>query len=422
MAARWWVDGLTMENYARALMGEIAPLMSVEDGKVSILMGQYEFLSDSLFGLLEHGYAIDHTTLFHAFEDALRECFKVDQKLSAPKKLAAEFDKKCGKLLSKQSEFILITSINLKVGVFQARSIRGCALKFYRNLPRKYVKGRNTLLAIKNSINVNVENDGYLFVEVKTRNINDRTAFEFATEALAIYRAIYQLFFSNPIQMFAGPEMSHKYPSDLALKLGNIHTMHLESGESAADAHWFEDHPNFSEPINVSDIAGLDKNVAKMLRKLTNWSQEYRGFCERILLAFADAMDTRDPEAHFVKLWLCLELLTGADDAKTIIKRVSFFYAQQDIAAAQLRALRAARNSHVHAGATPGRMDLKNFRLGVFVEHLFVFALANHFKFSRISQWHDFMSTTTDGKSIAEQIARLKMVRKFASPAEINVS
>ncbi|MFS2140386.1 hypothetical protein [Duganella sp. Dugasp56] len=108
--------------------------------------------------------------------------------------------------------------------------------------------------------------------------------------------------------------------------------------------------------------------------------------------------------------------MTGADDAKRIIKRVSFFYADQEVAQAQLLSLRRDRNSHVHAGAKPERLGTKNFQLSVFVEHLLVFIISNHFKFENSAKWHKFMSTTSDAQSIDEQIARLKRWSRSSRP------
>jgi hypothetical protein len=416
MASHWQVDGQAMENSALALMADMVQYMSVSDSGVGILMGEYEFLQDALFGLIRHNYVIDDDTLFRMLEESLRAHFIAD-KLPDAKKLLAEFDRRCGKLLSKQAEYVLITTAGMRGRLPKSRVINGCSIKFHAKLPKKYLSARDKLLKIKNPINVNVENEGYAFVEARVKSPTGTTAFMVAAEALAVFRALWQLHFGKNVQLFAPSGSAAKYPSDIAIKLGNVHTMHLPDGSAAGEMHWFEEAPNYSKPINIKEPEVIEQRVGKMLRKLEWSSQEYRAFCTRILLAFAEAICTNDLEARFVKLWLCLELLTGADDAKRIIKRVSFFYADQDVAKAQLLALRGARNSHVHAGAKPGRLGMKNFQLSMFVEHLLIFIISNHFKFTNSAQWHEFMSTTTDAKSIDEQIARLKMVKKFAAPS-----
>lgn len=418
MVTRWQVDGQSMENSALALITEMVQYMSVSDGGVSIRMGEYEFLSDALFGLVSHNYVIDDDTLFRELEESLRARFKEDR-LSDAKKLLAEFDRRCGKLLSKRSEYVLITTAGMRGILPKPRVINGCSIRFHAKLPKKYRSARDKLLKIKNPVNINAENEEYAFVEARVQSPTGTTAFMVAAEALAVYRAVWQLHFAKSVQIFARSGSSEKYSSDIAIKLGNIHTMHLPDGSAVGEMHWFEEVPNYSKPINVKEPEIMEQRVGKMLRKLERASQEYRAFCVKTLLAFAEAICTHDLEARFVKLWLCLELLTGADDAKRIIRRVSFFYADQEVAKAQLLALRGARNSHVHAGAKPGRLGIKNFQLSVFVEHLLVFIISNHFKFENSAQWHEFMSTTTDAKSIDEQIARLKMVKKFAAPSNV---
>jgi len=417
MATQWKVDGKPMENYAKALMAEMAQYMSVDDESVGIRMGQYEFFADALFGLVQHKYTVDDETLFGNLEAALRERFKAD-KLSDANLLLKEFDQRCGKLFASRASFVLVTSISLRDGVPKPRIVNGCHIKFHAKVPRKYKSVRASVLAGANPLNVHEENEGYLFVEVRVDAINAPTAFMVASEALAVYRALCQLQLSKSIRMFAGPGLTTDYPSEIALKLGNIHSMHLPDG-SDAKKHWCEEVRNLSKPAKFNQLELLDEKVGKMLSKLDRAPQKYRAFCIRILLAFSEALGTQDSEARFVKLWLCLELLTGADDADNIIRRVAFFYVDQDIATAQLRALRGARNSHVHAGARPGRLSLKNFQLSTFVEHLLLFVISNHFKFDNPLQWHEFMSTTTDAKSIDQQIARLKMVKKFATPSSV---
>jgi hypothetical protein len=195
--------------------------------------------------------------------------------------------------------------------------------------------------------------------------------------------------------------------------------MHQLSGEPAREAHWYEDFPNSSSPTTIDKFSDADERIGRMLQKIQRAPLEYQEFCTKFIAAYTNALDTRDEEAKLVKFWLCLELLTGADDAKSIIKRIAFFYSNQKLVTAQLRALRAARNSHVHAGAKPARLGLKNFMLVEFIENLIVFVISNHFKFETRQQWWDFMSTTTDIKSIDQQIARLKMVKKFALPSKL---
>ncbi|PIL39200.1 hypothetical protein CR103_14025 [Massilia psychrophila] len=398
-------------------MAEMALSMSLTNGRVSIAVGDYEFYADALFGLLDHSYTIDEETLYREFESAVRDLFRESDSFSDPKKLLLKFDKRCGALLAKKSTFVVITSVNLKDAVPRGRTVNQCAIRFHKTLPRKFRSARAALLKVENSVGINVENDGYLFVEVTVTAVNDYTAFEMAMEALAVYRGLIQLHVSKTINQFAGPTLAHRYPAEPQLKLGNIHTVHTAEGGPIQNAHWFEETINKDPAIEGENFAAADDGVRRFLRKMTNSSPEFSQFCTKFIAAYTTALDTRDADAKLVRFWLCLELLTGADDAKNIIKRIAFFYSNQEVVVAQLKALRSARNSHVHAGAKPPRVALKNFVLVGFIENLIVFVVSNHFKFDNRQQWWDFMSTTTDIKSIDEQIARLRMVKKFARPA-----
>lgn len=415
MGSKWEADGQDAENLALAVMREMATDMSLSNGQVGVKLGEYEFAADALYGLIKHDFDMADETLFKEFDKSLKHCFKQDQGLTSAKKLLSEFDRRCGALLRGSKEHVLVTTLSLAKAAPRRRKVQGCEISFHAKLPAKYRAERARVIQFKNKHNVNVENEGYVFAVVKVNAPDNHTAFERGMDALSIYRGLCQLHTRKTIRMFPRDGDS-RYPSDSALKLGNLHTMHGVDGKVSIEAHWFEDFPRHEPPTTFDGLPLLEQEVGKLLAKLARAPAPYRAFCEKLLLNYVAAIDCQDPEARFVKLWLCLELITDADDAKQIIKRVVFFYAQQDFARGLLRSLRAARNSQVHGGAKPPRIGLKNFKMCEFIEHLLLVILGNHFKFSKPSQWQDFMSTTTDTASIEQQIERLKMVKKFVTP------
>ena len=114
-----------------------------------------------------------------------------------------------------------------------------------------------------------------------------------------------------------------------------------------------------------------------------------------------------------MKLWLTLELITDADDAKTIIKRVSFFYKDRAVEKAILQSLRGARNDNVHAGEELPNVELKNFQLCKYIELLLRFFLENPFKYEKLHELRTFISSKTEVSAIDDEIKRLKLVKKF---------
>lgn len=419
MGSKWEADGLSAENLALAVMNEMAKDMSVDGDRVGVMLGDYEFAADALYGLIKHDFDMADETLFKEFDKALKHCFKQDLALTNAKKLLSEFDTRCGALLRNKKTYVMVTTLSLANAVLHRRTIKGCKISFHAKLPAKYRAERARVIQIKNKHDINVENEGYVFAVVKVSAPDNHTAFEDGMDALSIFRGLCQLHTRKAIRMFP-LDGNARYPSDPTLKLGNLHTMHGVDGKASMEAHWFEDFPRHERPTTFNGLPLLEQEVGKLLAKLARAPAPYRAFCEKLLLNYVAAIDCRDPEARFVKLWLCLELITNVDDAKQIIKRVVFFYAQQDFARGLLRSLRAARNSQVHGGAKPPRIDLKNFKMCEFIEHLLLVILGNHFKFSTSSQWQDFMSTTTDMASIDKQIEQLKMVRRFVTP-EIDI-
>lgn len=416
MASVWEADRLSMDNAAGHLLREIWDELTFSNGHISRKMGAYEFLLDALFGLLKHGFSIDNETLFLAFEESLRECFKQNQKLADAKKLIHAFDKRCAAILQKETEYVLITSISLKTSPLpRNRTINGCVVRFSTQVPRKYRKARHELIQHPNKIAVNSESDGYVFVEVRLRAPNDLTAFMRAMQVLDIYRGLWQLHLKKTIN-FLADDQAQRYSSNCTLRLGNLHTLHLGSGGAAKDAHWHEDQAYHGPAITLRGLPEADRRVGKLITKLNQTDGSYFSFCAKALNNYVSAIEKSDKEARFSSLWLCLELITGADDAATMIKRVAFFYAQQDVVKATLRSLRRARNSHVHAGVMPANIEIKNFKMCEFVEQLLAYLLHNAFKFSKPNEWQDFMSTTTSLESIDQQIAKLRLVKKFICP------
>ncbi|MBV6323736.1 hypothetical protein [Duganella violaceipulchra] len=251
-------------------------------------------------------------------------------------------------------------------------------------------------------------------VVIRVRAINDLTAFTEAMDSLSIYRGLWQLHIQKKIALFSMIS-DETHSSGAVVKVGNIHTVHLPDGSMTRSAHWHEDASNHEKPIEIKGFDVIEKKVGALIAKLNKATNQYHNFCGKALLSYVAAIDKVDQEARFVALWLCLELITGADDAKEIIRRTAFFFAEGDVAKAQLRSLRAARNSHVHAGVKPGGIDVKNFQMCVFVEALLGFIIINHFKFSKASEWRDFMSTATDLGTIDQQMARLRLVKRLVT-------
>lgn len=416
MASIWEADRLPMENAAAHLLGEIKDELSLSDGRISYKIGDYDFLVDALFGLLKHGFSIDNDTLFQVFKQSLHECFIQDQTLADAKKLIHAFDKRCSAILLKETEYVLITSISLKPSPLpRSRTINGCVIRFSAQIPRKYRKTRQELIKHPNKIGVNAENDGYVYVEIRLSAPNDLTAFMRAMQVLDIYRALWQIHITKTIS-FLVDDQAQRYSSDCIMRLGNLHTLHLRNGVAAKDAHWYEDRAYHGPAVTLRGLPDADLRVGKLITKLNQTDVSYFNFCAKALNTYVSAIEKIDKEARFSSLWLCLELITGADDAVTIIKRVAFFYGQHDIVKATLRSLRRARNSHVHAGVKPANIESKNFKMCEFVEQLLVYLLHNAFKFSKPNEWQDFMSITTNADSIDQQIATLRMVKKFIRP------
>lgn len=415
MAIAWKVEKTEVSSLAKCLMEDIEDDLSLgESGKVSTRMGNYQFLADSLFGLIEHKFPLESSVLYKIFEESIRECFAQSESLSDEKILLKIFGLKCEKLLRSKKDFVLLTSVNISLKENpKPRNIDGCQISFYKKIPIKYRESRlNLITTVKNKLDIYSENEGYQFVVIKICAADAMTAYSNAMNAFDIYRGLCQVNIQKNLGFLAS-SARQMYNSDCRLKMGNIHTLHLPDGSQAMKAYWIEDVANFSEPRNMNDFPEIDRRVGKVLSKFNKFDKEYRDVCVKALTGYVSAISKEDQESRFLSLWLCLELLTGADSADNIIKRICFFYEDREFHVATLLALRRARNSHVHAGISPLNIEIKNFRLVTFVERMLVRFLSNNFRFSTPRQFFDFVSLNTDVEVINDQISKLKLVKKF---------
>lgn len=396
------------------LISEIKTHLSLSsDGNVSEKIG-VEFLVDALFGKMRHRFILDHDVLFHEFRKAINSAYKTDQQLAIPDKILREFEKNCNHHLKNKNRYTLITSINLNSAHLpRRRYVNGCVLNFSKHVPRKYASSRQKLLEKHTIPNHSLSDEkDFTYISVTLEAPNYPTAFMKAMKAIDMVRSIWQLQIEKNMN-FLALNKQQQFPSDSVVKLGLAHTLHLPNGKSAWDGLWYEQKHSNDVAIQITNFDNADLRQGKYLNLLNNKDIKYKDFLHTIFVSYINALDQSDHDFRFMKLWLTLELITGAGDAETQIKMVSFFYKDRAVVKAILQSLRDARNVNVHKGVKHPNVELKNFQMCQYIELLLRFFLTNPFKYEKLHELRAFISSNTEVSAIDDEIRRLKLVKKF---------
>lgn len=378
------------------------------DGTVSYKI-QTTFYLDTIFGLIKHSHKLDEQTLYSTLKETIEKCYKKN-KIAQTNDLLLEFDKSCNLKTKKQDTYRVITQINIKnIYTIPQININDCRISFHNSLPKKYYSARHHELSRHQERNLkNQEN--YTFVCITTSAANKDHAVNNAIDALNCVRAIFQIGFKKNHQLLAHSK-EHEYPTKSVVQCGQIHSLHHFNGKIVGDGCWvnlsFEDSPALTLKTQKKTLEDLRKNITRLKKS------PYLPHTFSALTNYIDATDRIDPELRFMKLWSTLERLTMTHDSATLIKRASFFYQDRILHQAILESLRGSRNTHIHGGSPPINIELKNYQLCAFIDHLLHFFIINPFKYSTVEEIKNLISLPTQATSLKTQIAMLKTVQKF---------
>ncbi|MNM85936.1 hypothetical protein D3C81_980770 [compost metagenome] len=378
------------------------------DGNISYKI-QTPFYLDTIFGLIKHNHKLDEETIYSTLKESVEKCYKKN-KIAQTNDLLLEFDKSCNLKTKKQDTYRIITQINIK-NIYQVPqvNINDCRISFHNTLPKKYYSARSYELSIRQERNfTNQEN--YTFACITTSAVNKEHAVNNAIDALNCVRAIFQIGFRKNRQLLAYSK-EQEYPTKSVVQCGQVHSLHHINGKIVVDGCWvnlsFEDGPALTLKSPKKTFEDLRKNITR-LKKC-----RYLPHVFSALTNYIDATDRSDPELRFMKLWSTLERLTMTHDSATLIKRASFFYQDRVLHQAILESLRGSRNTHIHGGSPPIHIELKNYQLCGFIEHLLHFFIINPFKYSTVEEIKSLISLPTQATNLKTQIDMLKTVQKF---------
>ena len=145
------------------------------------------------------------------------------------------------------------------------------------------------------------------------------------------------------------------------------------------------------------------------MRRLT--SAQYGTALTEALLRYVRALDERDQNNAFIKLWGAVESITSPEVAKydLLIQRCSFLFNDTQYHKQILEHLREYRNSSVHAGDQNELAKSHCFQLQYYFVQLFLFHLRNGQVFSSLDEANQFLDLPPDK---AKLLARQRMIQK----------
>lgn len=329
-------------------------------------------------------------------------------------KLLTEINKLINIYLSQPTQtYFLATSLSVDwFTPLPAVQINGVTIYFGPRLPKRYIKGIEGLsVRFKYVLFADIPTDYRpLRARVVARSIHE--AAYSALDAIDLVRGIWNWAFNR--RHTTRMSFGSRQPVN-RISLGPAHTLHKPSGELATDTFWYEQH--YRSPIAKQnlrrDIAQLQK-FSKIVRSQLQRSQ-YRHDLENAIIRYARALDDRDWNASFLRLWSILEHLTATtnDSNSVTARRAAFVFEDRDYQLQVLNQLRTHRNRTVHASVNTEEIEAYMYQVKNYVEALLEFHLGNSFRFSSIKEAAGFLDLPVDADALKYRIKVSQYALKY---------
>jgi hypothetical protein len=316
--------------------------------------------------------------------------------LTAPKLLTAISEGENRFSDRPEEPYVLVTSISARCfGEIDVGEIGGCGLAFDRFLSEPFrSEHEKARMMSENQVLRGLPRPGntmrsYAGVRVSVSGRSHEEAKERALDALDLLRGIWNL----GINRYIGDRTSAGIrTSNNKLSLGPVHSLHHPDGR-LADGPWLE--TDFVRPI-ISYRMDRDSEYVK---EFEGWVREelgripYRRDLEAALRRYARALDRRDWDTSFVRLWGLLETLTGRPRYEELEKRALLMMPERDVPYHRqiLRHLSRYRNRNVHAGHETATILTLIFQLKFYVERLLEFHLSAGPSFGSVGEAAQFL-------------------------------
>lgn len=376
------------------ILGKLSKIRTLDDDKVSFSGFEYHEYIAILKSMVEINDGVStevgHGLIVNGFHEAAKK------KEITAKNVLSSVNEALRKHLAKASQpFWLLASLNINFSNDLPRyRINGCALSFYKHLPRKYRKARQSVISEVSSWLIEKDENYSYYVTAHVCEKSKHDAVKRALDAIDLLRGIWNLHINKTMVLSFG---GRKKPIN-QITLGALHTLHDRSGKRASSAFWYDpEHYKGHKKVDFSKNSyrtlEFTKNVRKAVKK-----NSYGKDAEIAIVRYVRALDSQDYNAVFIKLWGVLEYLTSTlrDSYDRTIKRTVFHYSDHEYNKQVLEHLRQYRNRSVHFDSGGNDIETHVYQLKNYVEQLLRFHIANNYKFESLQGAAEFMDLCPD--------------------------
>ncbi len=402
-----WLKGYNPEHLAVRL--EESKSLG-QDGRVSFNgfgFTEYIVVLNSMVSLNDNITEFEKNNIVRraAFSLAKKEKISSDGLLKEISRLEKEY------LKQKPQKFVLISTLSInRFCKLKRVQINGTTITFHSSLPKTFTKEIENKIKKPASFTITGEYPkDYIFVKTFVEAKSYSQASSIAIDSIDIIRGIWNLFYNRgQFRISSG----RRDPVN-NISFGPLHTIHLPNGKLATETWLYE--TGYMGPLKAFDLKNKEEDLFKFqntVRRLLNKSK-FKSQMEAALRKYAQALDIRDWESSYLRLWGLLEYLTNTNENeshKDTVKRTSFFFQEREYARQVLNHLRDHRNRSVHTGGSNQNIETLLYQLKNFVEVVLEIQIANKFKFSSRNELTQFMN-------LPEDVAKLKRRQEIISYA-----
>ena len=259
---------------------------------------------------------------------------------------------------------------------------------------------------------------GYVPVRVSAMARSHDEAVETALDTLDLLRGVWNLYLNGRVGMRLSG--GRRKPVNRIL-LGPVHSLHKPSGALASEYPWVE--PDYVEPLRLyrlrSDWADLRVFERQLRNELS--SSRYGEKLEDAIRRYVRALDRRDWNTSFVRLWGVLDSLTDTsrDRYEVTIERVLFLMNKQrrDFDRQILRHLTTYRNRTVHDGHETEAIETLLYQLKRYIETVLNFHLRIRPRFPSLEDAARFLSMPAEQIALRERFQIITRALQFQGRA-----
>jgi hypothetical protein len=323
-----------------------------------------------------------------------------------------ELENKSLKLKPKKFVIISTLSINRFCKLKRAK-VNGATITFHSSLPKRFSKVIED--TIKKPASYTITGDypqDYIYLKTSVEAKSHSQASSIAIESIDFIRGIWN-FFYNRGQFRVS--LNSRNPVN-SISFGPLHTTHHPNGKLATKTWLYE--TGYMGPLRAFDLKNKEEDLYKFQNKVRMLlrKNKLKNRMEAALRRYAQALDIRDWESSYLRLWGLLEYLTNTNENeshKDTVKRTSFFFKERDYARQVLNHLRDHRNRAVHTGKSNQNIETLLYQLKEFVEAMLEFQIVNKFNFSSHEELTQFMNLPEDVEELNKRQTMINNALKF---------